>query len=287
MSDERYIWISRWEVFQHYQPERDRAPAWIKTYGKQLDDDRYLDLNLTQRGLLADLRLEFSRARAELRLDRRRLSIRLGATVYLKDLESLNHAGLIDFVSREALDQRLEQLYSGSRVARARSEQEEEQEQESKGSIRTAETPRAAGDTNGLPFNKEILVARLLAWSKKGADHSERSAAVIRNRAQQLSEGALAKIVESCEAKPRIRKRGAYIVGALKSEHDSLTYHRASSERGFIEELAARDIHACIQQYAHLLSEPQLELLLLTHAPDEDTRTGLREQAADLRRAAT
>ena len=44
MNDELWIWVTRWDDFQHYTPEPDRAPAWIKSYTKQLDDDRYLSL---------------------------------------------------------------------------------------------------------------------------------------------------------------------------------------------------------------------------------------------------
>jgi hypothetical protein len=110
----RYLWPARWDEFQHYPPEPDRGPAWIKNYAKQLDDDAYLDLTLAQRGLLADLRLEFSKARARLRLDRRRLTLRLGATVYQRDLQALNQAGFLEIISRATLEQRLEQLYSRS-----------------------------------------------------------------------------------------------------------------------------------------------------------------------------
>lgn len=131
VTEQLYIWIVRWGDFQHYASERDRAPAWIKTYTKQLDDDRYLDLSPTQRALLADLRLAFSRARAELRLDRKRLTLRLSMTVYQRDLEALNHAGFIDFCSREVLDQRLEKFYSNSSPrARPRTRREEEKELE-------------------------------------------------------------------------------------------------------------------------------------------------------------
>jgi hypothetical protein len=127
VGEQLYVWIVRWAEFQHYTPERDRAPAWIKDYTRQLDDDRYLDLTLHQRGLLADLRLAFSKARADLELDRSRLSARLGATVYQRDLEALNHAGFIEFISRETLEQRLDLLYSRSRPrARPRAREEVE-----------------------------------------------------------------------------------------------------------------------------------------------------------------
>jgi hypothetical protein len=113
MSDERYIWIARWGEFQHYKLEPHRAPAWIKQYTRQLDD-RYLDLTPGERALLHDLRAEFARARSELRADPQRLSSRIGTTVYRRQLERLNDAGFIEFLSRTALEQRLEELYASS-----------------------------------------------------------------------------------------------------------------------------------------------------------------------------
>lgn len=150
MGTDLYIWISRWEDFQHYKPERDRAPAWVKMYTKQLDDDRYLDLNPTQRGLLADLRLEFSRARAELRLNRRRLTLRLGMTVYQRDIDRLNHAGFIDLISRETLEQRLDLLYRNSSPhARPRARREGEEEEE----VETSPLTPQSGEPKSLRAN--------------------------------------------------------------------------------------------------------------------------------------
>jgi hypothetical protein len=127
---ERYIWISRWETFQHYKPERDRAPAWIKTYTKQLDDERYLDLTWPQRAILHDLRSAFSRTFGRLPSAPRAVSQRVGGRVTSAQLKVLSDAGFIEFVSREVLDQRLEQLYSYARGPRARIEVEVEKERE-------------------------------------------------------------------------------------------------------------------------------------------------------------
>lgn len=138
-DEKTYIWIARWEEFQHYKPERDRPPAFIKDYPKQLDDDRYRDLTLHLRGLLASLRQAFSKAGAKLELDRSKLSARVGATVYQRDLERLNHAGFIEFISRATLEWRLEKLYARARP-RAR------EEEESKDSSKTA---RARAPYNG------------------------------------------------------------------------------------------------------------------------------------------
>lgn len=128
-----YIWISRWEEFQHYKPERDRAPAWIKAYTKPLDDDRYLKLSTHSRGLLHDLRMAFARAHGELPMNTRQLSHRLHYRVTTPHIELLNHAGFIDILSRQTLEQRLEELYSDSSPrARPRAHREVEREEEPK-----------------------------------------------------------------------------------------------------------------------------------------------------------
>ena len=125
MPGVRYLWIARWREFQHYKPEPGRVPFWIKDYMKQLDADRYRSLTLAQRGLLASLRQAFSKAEAKLTCDRSKLSARLGATVYQRDLDALNHAGYIEVISRATLDRRLEEVYSCSRP-----EKEKEKEKE-------------------------------------------------------------------------------------------------------------------------------------------------------------
>lgn len=133
MSDPLYVWISRWSDFQHYKPERDRPPAWIKAYTKQLDDDTYLELTGTQRAILHDLRSAFARSHGKLAADTRRLSARIGLQVTSRTLERLNHAGFIELLSRETLDQRLDELYGNSSPhtrPRARIEGEEELEED-------------------------------------------------------------------------------------------------------------------------------------------------------------
>lgn len=130
MADESYIWIVRWGDFQHYAPERDRAPAWIKAYTKQLDDDEYRKLTADQRGLLHDLRMTFSRSHGRLATDTRRLCHRLGYRVFTAQLERLNDAGFIEFVSREGLDRRLETFYASRAPARSQRSKKEEGETE-------------------------------------------------------------------------------------------------------------------------------------------------------------
>jgi hypothetical protein len=133
MSDQTFIWITRWEDFQHYAPERDRAPGWIKAYTKQLSDDRYLNLTSAQRALLHDLRCEFARAHGELTNDTRRIAQRIGLRVTNGNLEALNHAGFIEFLSREALDLALDKFYASRARDRAHQrevEKDGEQEQD-------------------------------------------------------------------------------------------------------------------------------------------------------------
>lgn len=112
MTDPTYIWIVRWDDFQHYAPERDRAPAWIKAYTKQHDEDEYRTLTGTQRAVLHDLRIAFARARGKLMSDTRALSQRISLRVTSETLETLNHAGYIEIVSRPVLEQRLEAFYA-------------------------------------------------------------------------------------------------------------------------------------------------------------------------------
>jgi hypothetical protein len=115
MSDELYIWISRWREFQHYRPQRDRGPAWIKDYTRQLDDDRYLNLTDRQRALLSDLRRIFAVTLLRVPHDTRAITRHRHSQTFRSDLEALNHAGFIEVVSREVLEQRLEELYRSSR----------------------------------------------------------------------------------------------------------------------------------------------------------------------------
>jgi hypothetical protein len=123
MSAERYIWVTRWADFQHYRPERDRAPAWLKSYTRQLDDERFLNLSMHARGVLDSVRIAFARAHGRLSTDTRQLTHRLGQRVTTVHLEGLADAGFIELVSRDVLDQRLEAFYSSPR---ARVEGEEE-----------------------------------------------------------------------------------------------------------------------------------------------------------------
>lgn len=114
--DEDFIWLSRWETFQHYKPDPERGPKWIKTHTAQLADSRYLDLTDRQRALLHDLRMMFATFRGRVPCDAPMIARHRGRHTRDVDLDSLNHAGLVEFVSRATLERRLEQLYSRSRA---------------------------------------------------------------------------------------------------------------------------------------------------------------------------
>lgn len=100
--------------------------------------------------------------------------------------------------------------------------QEAEAETEREGP--KAEGPR--GDTarapNGLPFEKELELTRLLAWIGEHADPGTRQ--VIRDRAYKLPLAGLVRVRESAADK-HPRNRAGYVVAALDSElehHDLL-----------------------------------------------------------------
>lgn len=154
MHAQEFVWITRWPDFQHYKPERDRAPAWIKCYTRQLDDSRYLDLSTHARGLLHDLRMAFARAHGELPKNTRQLSHRVHSRVTTAQLEALNHAGFIEFVSREVLEHRLELLYSASSPrarGRARIEGETEREEQDQEPDQSRAVPVASDPARDEP----------------------------------------------------------------------------------------------------------------------------------------
>jgi hypothetical protein len=103
MSDELWIVINRWDDFQHY---KDREPKWIKLYTQLHHDSNWLELSGHQRAVLVGLWLEYASAHAQLRLDTRSLSRRLGLRVSSATLEALNHAGFIRFSASTPLASR-------------------------------------------------------------------------------------------------------------------------------------------------------------------------------------
>ena len=127
MTDPTYIWIVRWEEFQHYAPSRERGPAWIKDYTAQLSDERYLRLSDRQRALLRDLRDIFATFRGRLPDDSRMITRQRNSQTRRGDLDALNHAGFIRFLSRPDLDLALEAFYASRAPARSQEEEVEEE----------------------------------------------------------------------------------------------------------------------------------------------------------------
>ncbi len=147
-TDDQYIWISRWEEFQHYAPNPERGPAWIKNYTAQLSDERYLDLTDRQRALLHDVRAVFAVTRGRLSRSTAVVSRHRHRQTFRSDLDALNDAGLIEFCSREVLEQRLEMFYSRSRT-RSRSREKY-----------IAATPLSTSDNGSEPAPKKARKPR-------------------------------------------------------------------------------------------------------------------------------
>lgn len=104
-TDDRWIWINRWETFQHYKPQPGQVPAWTKSYTQLINDDAYLGLSAGRRALLHGLWLSFTSARLRLRFDVTSLNSRMRLSAKLGDYKSLEHAGFITICSRAALDE--------------------------------------------------------------------------------------------------------------------------------------------------------------------------------------
>lgn len=101
MNEEEQQWIivPNWERFQHYG--QARRPTWIKNYIGLLHKDEYLDLTLAERGLLHGVWLAYAEAQGRLRTGD--LSSDLHALARHRHIESLNHAGLIEFSASRPL----------------------------------------------------------------------------------------------------------------------------------------------------------------------------------------
>lgn len=113
----RWITVPNWHRFQHYGMAR--RPPWIKNYTALLHDDDYLDLTLASRGLLHGIWLAYADRRGYVR-DGPDLSATLHARVIEKNLEPLNHAGLIDVVASKPLDLDLKTVTRESEPAHSR-----------------------------------------------------------------------------------------------------------------------------------------------------------------------
>lgn len=101
--DNRWIHIPRWDEFQHY---KKRDPPWIKDYRSQIDNAKYLELTLAQRGLLHDLKLLYLVMHGEVPASGTFIGTRLRAKTDKRSFDALNHAGFIVVSASSVLDQR-------------------------------------------------------------------------------------------------------------------------------------------------------------------------------------
>ncbi len=116
MTEPQYIWIVRWDEFQTYHLKRGKrwVPPWIRTYPRQLDDERYYNLTDAQKLLIHELRLVFASASCWVPYDTRWLCRRLGRKVQKRTVEALNDAGLIVICSRTVLERFQDVFWNGS-----------------------------------------------------------------------------------------------------------------------------------------------------------------------------
>ena len=99
---ERYIHIPSWDRHQHYKDKT--RPAWIKLHTSLLHDDEWLNLTEGQRSALIGIWLLYASTARHLAANTSSLSRQLGQRVSSRTLDALNHAGFIEFRSREALE---------------------------------------------------------------------------------------------------------------------------------------------------------------------------------------
>jgi hypothetical protein len=90
---QRWVVIPHWERFQHYG---DRRPVWVKNYTEQLDNEDYLELSVTARGLLNDLRLLYAKRKKQVPNSPSLLSHLLGYKVTSRDINRLCKAGFLE-----------------------------------------------------------------------------------------------------------------------------------------------------------------------------------------------
>jgi len=101
--NDEWIAIPRWDEFQHYG---NRDPVWIKNYLRLLRDDNYLELTLSQRGILHGLWMLYAVTDGALKVSvvKRDLVLTRGASKYFREnIEALNQAGFIAIVASKPL----------------------------------------------------------------------------------------------------------------------------------------------------------------------------------------
>lgn len=109
---ERFIVIPNWDEFQHYKGQV--RPAWIKLYPQLLHKDEFLDLTPEQRSALFGIWMLYAESARKVSESTSKLSHQLGQRITKPMLDSLNHAGFIEFSSRDGL----ETLYSREEKSR-------------------------------------------------------------------------------------------------------------------------------------------------------------------------
>lgn len=152
--NDKWIVIPNWDKFQQYH---NRDPVFIKDYREQLLRDEYRQLSFHLRGILQGLRLSYAATNGQLRDNTVALTRQLGHRVTRRDLESLNHAGLIRFRASKPL------ALTRSREKRV-SSKEETQREESRRRAPSATTP-PAHEKNGK--------AQAAAYKQNAAAHIE------------------------------------------------------------------------------------------------------------------
>lgn len=122
-----YLWIVNWEKHQDALRKRGKpwSPPWVKLEPSLLDHDDFNALPAGTQLVFLKLLMLFARARLVLASDPRRLSRQLGVRVTSQQLESLNHAGFIEFCSRTVLEHRRAMFWNRSNLEKRREEQTE------------------------------------------------------------------------------------------------------------------------------------------------------------------
>lgn len=278
---EDWIWISRWEDFQHYQPERDRAPAWIKQYTKQLDDDRYTDLSPRRRALLNDLRVAFARTSGRLRATTQVLSKRTLSRVFSSDLRALNDAGFIEFVSRPMLEERLERVYASRAPARSKdSSRRETAVKASKGPNGREATPETeepdlpAAEDLESPRESEVQAA---VASLPGSDRG--TFGIVMPLAAQITTTTFREIMQTVEQRKRIKNKPGLLVNLLQiavyDQRVADSLNAADQLEPSATEKARRDPEHYISVMAPHLTEHDLRKYLVQYVKDATTHEAL------------
>jgi hypothetical protein len=200
LNDERYIAIRDWDRLQNADVFKKSGgrPPWIKLYHSLLDDDGYLGLTPKRQSILIGLQMLYARKGRAIAEHTASISRALGQRVLSSDLEALNDAGFIDFLSRDALEDSLEPV-----APRSRSREE-------------GPTPSVARDAEAgnVEWSAELELARLL---QAIGDVSPEDADLIRGLARRSSEATLGKLREALRA-GGIQKPAAYAIKTMRNE---------------------------------------------------------------------